>query len=440
MLTLSANAQQYKDITVDDAPFDMGVIHEMVYPDRSFYITRYGAKGDGSRLCTKAINNAIRACSKAGGGHVVVPKGEWLTGAIHLMSNVDLHLEDGARLVFTDNPADYLPAVMTTWEGVECYNYSPLIYAYNCQNIKISGHGGLYPKMELWKQWFKRPQPHLDATKMLYTWCSELTPLSQRRLTDLPESNMRPHLIQLNRCRNVVLEDFKIRNSPFWTIHMYMCDEGIVRGLDVYAHGHNNDGIDIDMSSRFLIERCTFNQGDDAVVIKAGRNQDAWRLNKPSENIVIRNCNIIDGHVLLGIGSEMSGGVQNVWMHDCKTDGRILAACYIKTNHRRGGFVRNIYLDNAHMKSAKRLIAVDTDVLYQWKDFPDYETRITDIDGFYISNVECDSCEVAIDINGDQRKPIRNVRLQNIHVGKVSRYFSKIVNATGVILDDVSLK
>ena len=154
------------------------------------------------------------------------------------------------------------------------------------------------------------------------------------------ENNLRPHLIHFNRCKNVLLDQFKIRESPFWTIHLYMCDGGIVRNLDVYAHGHNNDGVDLEMSRNFLIEDCKFDQGDDAVVIKAGRNQDAWRLDTPCENIVIRNCDIIKGHTLLGIGSEMSGGIRNVYMHDCAAPDSVFRLFFAKTNHRRGRFHR----------------------------------------------------------------------------------------------------
>jgi len=432
---VASYAQPYRSVGIADTPFPMEPIREYIYPDNFFNIKKYGAKPGGQTLNTKALARAIKACHKAGGGHVVVPAGDWLTGAIHLMDNVDLHLEEGARLLFTDNPADYLPPVHTTWEGVECYNYSPLIYAYECSNVKISGTGTLAPRMELWTTWFARPEAHLAATRELYRWCSEVTPVEERQLTQLEESNMRPHLIQFNRCQNVVLENFKIRESPFWTIHMYMCNEGLVRGLDVYAHGHNNDGIDIEMSTNFLIEDCHFDQGDDAVVIKAGRNQDAWRLAHPTENIVVRNCVVQDGHVLLGIGSELSGGVQNVWMHHCKALGDVKALFYVKTNHRRGGFVRNIWMNDAQARTAQRAIAVDTDVLYQWRSLPDYATAYTQIEGLHISNLECDSVGIAVDLNGDEHLPIRDVTIDDVKVGIVTKYAININNA-----EDVSIR
>ena len=291
-VSCTAPAPKYKTVVVD-APFAMEPIKECVFPEQDFSIVDYGAVKGGETVNTEAIAKAIAACNKAGGGRVVVPEGEWLTGPVHFKSNVNLHLEENAILRFTDNPSDYLPAVMTSWEGMECYNYSPLLYAMDCENIAITGKGTLAPIMDTWKIWFKRPKPHMDALKELYTMASTDVPVEQRQMAK-GENHLRPHLIHFNRCKNVLLDEFKIRQSPFWTIHLYMCDGGIVRNLDVKAHGHNNDGIDLEMSRNFLIENCVFDQGDDAVVIKAGRNQDAWRLNTPCEHIKsVDECNAI---------------------------------------------------------------------------------------------------------------------------------------------------
>ena len=268
------------------APFPMQPIKVFIYPDKDFIITDFGAVNGGRVDNTKAITSAIEACNQSGGGRVVVPAGTWLTGPIHFKSNVNLYLEENAVLNFTDNPSDYLPAVMTSWEGLECYNYSPLLYAFECENVAITGKGTLQPKMDTWKVWFKRPQPHLEALKELYTKASTNIPVIERQMA-IGENHLRPHLIHFNRCKNVLLDGFKIRESPFWTIHLYMCDGGVVRNLDVKAHGHNNDGIDFEMSRNFLVEDCSFDQGDDAVVIKAGRNQDAWRLNTPCETLIV---------------------------------------------------------------------------------------------------------------------------------------------------------
>lgn len=438
-LTVGVFGQNYKTITVD-APFKMEPVKEFIFPKKDFLITRYGAKPGGVFNNTKAIAKAIAACNKAGGGRVVVPAGVWLTGPVHFKSNVNLYLEENAILNFTDNPSDYLPAVMTSWEGLECYNYSPLVYAYQCENIAITGKGMLKPKMDLWKTWFGRPKPHMNALKELYTQASTDVPVEQRQMA-VGDNNLRPHLIHFNRCKNVLLDGFKIRESPFWTIHMYMCENGIARNLDVVAHGHNNDGIDLEMTRNFLVEDCTFDQGDDAVVIKAGRNRDAWRLNTPSENIVIRNCKVVKGHVLLGIGSEMSGGVRNVYMHDCEVNNSVMRMFFVKTNHRRGGFVENIIMENVKGKAAQRVLEIDTEVLYQWKDLvPTYETRITKIDGIYMNNVICESADAIYDLKGDSRLPVSNVTIKNVHVGKINKFYNNVYNVLNLKEENVTFE
>ena len=369
---------------------------------------------------------------------MVVPAGEWFTGPIHLKSYVNLFLEEGAVVKFSDNPNDYLPAVMTSWEGLECYNYSPLIYAFECENVGISGKGTLAPVMDTWRTWFKRPEAHLNALRQLYSMGSTDVPVEQRQMAR-GENHLRPHLIHFNRCKNILLEDFHIRQSPFWTIHLYLCNSGVVRHLDVQAHGHNNDGIDLEMSRNFLIENCKFDQGDDAVVIKAGRNQDAWRLNTPSENIVVRDCDILNGHTLLGIGSEISGGVRNIYMTRCKAPQNVHRLFFLKTNHRRGGFIENIYLEDIEAGDMLRTFEVDTEVLYQWKDLvPTYETRITRIDGIHVKNIHCQSADAIYELKGDARLPIRNVFVENVKVDTVRQFINRLSNVENFQANEVS--
>ena len=385
-------------------------------------------------VCAFSIQGEIDSAAAKGGGKVVVAAGEHFSdGPIRLKSNVELHLEEGAKIVFSDNPQDYLPAVPTSWEGVECLNYSPLVYAYGCTNVAITGKGTLAPKMDFWRTWFGHNGDGLRAaTRKLYDWCSFNAPLEERDLTKLPKSNVRPHLIQFNRCKNVRLEGFKIRESPFWTIHLYLCNGVVARGLDVYAHGSNNDGIDIEMTKNVLVENCRFDQGDDAIVIKAGRNQDAWRLATPSENIEVRNCTVVNGHVLLGVGSEMSGGVRNVYMHDCALESEALRLFYVKTNERRGGFIENIRMENVKAKKVRfGVMDVETDVLYQWKEFPTHEVRVTPIKNLSMKNVEVEEADRLVHILGDARRPVDGVTLENVKVGKLHKA-DQIENAANV--------
>ena len=433
----SASAQTNQTISVE-APFAMEPIPVASFPQRDFNVRKYGAVPDKLEKNKKAFAAAIAACHKAGGGRVVVPKGEWQVGSIHLKSHVNLYLEDGAVLRFSDNPLDYLPAVQTSWEGTECMNYSPLIYAFDCEDVAITDNGHLEPKMDTWREWFKRPQPHVDAMRQLYVMGATDVPVSDRQMAQ-GENNMRPHLIHLNRCRRVLLDGFQIRQSPFWTIHLFMCDGGVVRHLDVQAHGHNNDGIDLEMTRNVLVEHCIFDQGDDAVCVKAGRNRDAWRLDMPAENIVIRHCTVRQGHSLLGIGSELSGGIRKVYMHDIEAPATVREIVQIKTNERRGGFVDSIFVDRQHTKNARRILGIYTDVMYQMRKIvPTFERRLTPISNIFVSNVTASNVEAVYEILGNEELPVRNVHLNNISVDKVSRFFSFAENVIDLHTDRIT--
>lgn len=432
---------KYDIVHIPEAPFKMPDIAVPVFPQKNFHPALIPTQKDSpathddslslARKNSLAILKAMEKCCKAGGGHVVIPAGKWLVGSVHFRSNCDLRLEEGCSLIFMDDPELYLPAVMTSWEGLECYNYSPLIYAYQCRNVGISGKGRIAPMMRKWRTWFSRPQSHLNALVKLYNWGSFDESVENRQLAEL-KNQLRPHLIQFNQCSNIILDGFVIRESPFWTIHMYRCVGGVVRNLDVYAHGHNNDGIDIEMSQNFLVENCTFDQGDDAVVIKSGRNQDAWRLSEPTRNVVIRNCTINGGHVLLGIGSEISGGVYNVYMHDCTAPKSIFNMFYIKTNQRRGAVIDGIWMENIQAGEMKRALAIDTDVLYQWRNLvPTYKDSLTTIRNIHIKNARCKKAIAMIELNGDSLLPVENVTAENIHVDSIKSFVSKVVNVTG---------
>lgn len=418
-------------------PFPIPQVGVPEFPAQNFSIADFGAKP--GEKATGAFSAAFAACERAGGGHVVVPAGEWLTGAIHFRSNCDLHLEDGAKLVFTDDPADYLPVVHTTWEGVECLNYSPLLYAYGCTNVAITGHGEIAPKMELWRKWFSRSAAHMHATECLYHWCSTNAPLAARNVPAIKGSNVRPHLIQMNRCRNVLLDGFKITGSPFWMIHLYHSEDCMVRNLDTFAHGHNNDGVDIEMTRNVIVENCVFDQGDDGIVLKAGRNQDAWRLNRPTENVVVTNCTFKFAHTLIGIGSELSGGIRNIYMSDCKIQ-QSFNLLYVKTNRRRGGFVENITVENITTDSIRwALFGLKTDILYQWAKFPDYELRYTKIRDINIRNVHANCADWAFDIDGDAHEPAIGLHFEDVSINAVRKGFSHIVNAKDITFENARM-
>lgn len=430
------------------APFDMPPIR---VPDFSaaprFDIRDYGALVADKAATTQAIASAIAAANAAGGGRVVVPRGTWRSGAVHMKSNVDLHVEDGAVLLFSGQPQDYLPAVMTSWEGIECYNYSPLVYAHDCDNVALSGKGVLKAELDVWRVWYARPRPHMDALVALYQQAVRDVPVSQRQMTG-GEAHLRPQFVQFNRCRNVLIEDVTIRDSPFWTVHPYRCSEVLIRRVDIRAHGHNNDGVDPEMSENVLIEDCVFDQGDDAISIKSGREFDGWRLASPARNIVIRNCRIRNGHQLLAIGSELSGGVENVLVENCHFDrgdadgpvqGTTLVEInnilYVKTNERRGGYVRNIHMRNVTATSiAGGPVCVETDVLYQWRNLvPTYERRLTPIEGLHVSDVRVGEARFVCRIQGDAGMPVKNVTLRGVRVETVRDQAFSVSNAEGLV-------
>lgn len=417
-----SSAVKQKEVVVK-APFEMPSIKIPDFSEcKKFSIVDFGAvKGDKNKT-SDAIAKAIAKANKAGGGIVVIPEGEWLTKKIHFKSNVNLYLSKGAVLLFSEDPKDYLPAVRSTWEGYECYNYSPLIYAYQCKNIAITGEGELKSKMDVWKEWFARPKAHMESLKRLYYLASYNKPMEERQMVN-DTANFRPHFIQFNRCENIVMDGVTITNSPFWTIHPFLSKDVVLRNLKVYAHGHNNDGVDPEMSQNVLIEDCVFDQGDDAIAIKSGSNQDAWRLNTPSKNIVMRNCIVKNGHQLVAIGSELSGGIENVFIDNCTVvDGaKLNHLLFIKTNERRGGFVNNIYMTN--IKSGKideGILGIETDVLYQWRNLvPTIERRLTPIKNVYLENVTATNVKFISRIQGQKELPIENVFLTNVSAENV---------------------
>lgn len=421
----------------DPVPFQMPAIPVAAIPSRDFRITDYGAKPGGSNAAV-AFSEAFASAERAGGGRVVVPKGEWVAGAIRFRSNCALHFEDGAKLVFTDDPADY-PEVFTTWEGIECYNHSPLIYAFGCTNVAITGTGLIEPRMKRWsEEWAGYDAKQMAATRELYLWGATNAPMNVRRLMALDGARARPHLIQFNRCANILLDGFRVNGSPFWLIHLYHSENCIVRNLSTYARGLNNDGLDIDMTRNVLVENCRFDQGDDGIVLKAGRNADAWRLGRPTENIVVRNCDLASSHSLLGIGSELSGGIRNVWVTNCKVE-TAFNLLKIKTGRRRGGFVRDVWVENCTADDVGSVFSLTTVYAAQYAKFPDFEIRYTDISGIRLKNISCNRARLGVDLKGEVNHPARGIEIANVRIGEVTEGLSRVENCEEVRIDGLAL-
>jgi unsaturated rhamnogalacturonyl hydrolase len=335
------------------------------FPDRDFAITDYGAVAGGKADCTAALAQAIAACHTAGGGRVVVPAGTWFTGAIHLKSNVNLHVSAGATLLFSTDPAAYLPVVYTRWEGTECLNYSPLIYAFEQENIAVTGTGTLDGQAsdENWWAWGRRgannKSPAGPDAAALVASADAALPVAQRVYG--AGHFLRPNFIQPYRCKNVLIEGVHLRRSPMWEVHPVLCTNVTVRQVDILSHGPNNDGCDPECSRDVLIEGCTFDTGDDCIAIKSGRNDDGRRVGVASENIVVRQCLMKDGHGGLVMGSEISGGCRNVFLEDCTMDSPNLERVIrFKSNARRGGLLENFFMRNVTVgQVAEAIVTVD---------------------------------------------------------------------------------
>jgi len=395
---------------------------------REFKIGSYGATTNGG-LCTAAIASAMQAAETAGGGRVVVPAGRWMTGPVRFRSNCELHLAKGAELLFTDDLDAYLPGVQVSWEGIECYNVSPLVYAFGCTNVAITGSGTLKAKPDFWWTWAGPRKPDCEVVNRLLKdeWSPRNVPIAERQLWREPNARFRPQFLHFNRCRDVRLEGFAIRGSPFWTIHLMLCDGVAVRDLDVDATCddgriiNNTEGIDIEATRNVLVERCTFCQGDDAVVLKSGKDFDGRRLATPTENVVVRDCTIRRAHNLAAVGSELSGGVRNVTISNCRILGPVSELLHVKTNPRRGGFVRNITLENIEADELRERVFGLTSRNYfgapgEEAFERDYLTPIRDI---AIRNVRCRKTRRRLDIRGDYLIPVENVSLENVTVGQV---------------------
>jgi polygalacturonase len=330
-------------------------IQPPVFPAHDFPITRHGAVADGKTDCTQAIRDTIEECSKAGGGRVVVPAGNYLTGPIQLKSNVDLYLAKDATIHFSTDPASYLPVVYTRFESTEVMNYSPFIYAFGQGNIAITGEGTLDGQASA-APWYHWKKSKADATELTKMGDSDV-PVAQRVFGAGHE--LRPNFIQPYRCKNLLIEGIRIIDSPMWVITPTLCTNVTIRNVRVDTKGKtgnapNTDGCDPDSCADVLIEDCVFNTGDDCIAIKAGRNRDGRRVNVPCQNIIIRNCKFEAGHGGITAGSETSGGIQNVFAENCSFDSKsLLMGFRFKTNPVRGGFIKDINIRNCTVKTAQ---------------------------------------------------------------------------------------
>ena len=398
------------------------------FAGKDYGLLEFGAVGDGRFDCTKAFREAIAACAAAGGGRVRVPAGKFFSGPIQLRSGVNLHLAEGAEIIFSDRFEDYLPVVFVRVGGIELHNYSPLIYAHDCANIAITGTGKLNGNAKRWWEWKSR------ETKLGFEMGAKGVPVEQR-IFGRPEFCIRPSFLSLVSCTNILLEDFTIGSGPNWTIHPIYCQNTTIRGVQVRTDGPNNDGIDPDSCRDMLIEDCVFDTGDDCVVLKSGYNEDGWRVGRPTENIIMRNCTSKRGHGGLVIGSEMSGGVRNVFLENCEFEGTD-RAIRIKSRADRGGVVERIYARNLKVKNMQREVAI-LNMDYGADRNQTINLKPPVFRDMQFENITGDGAPMAILIQGMADSPIENIRFKDMTIKSAKGVVASF--AKGLVFDNVQV-
>ena len=407
--------------------------------ERQFLITSFGAKTTATAAQNqKAINRVISLVSKKGGGKVIIPKGTWNTGAIELKSHVNLVLEEGATLHFAFEPKLY-PLVRTSWEGLACWNYSPCIYAYKATDIAITGKGTIDGggNNDTFWQWNGSPRfgykegvtkesQKLGSRSKLLKMAEDGVPFDERKFG--MGYGLRPQLVNMVHCERILIKDVKMINSPFWVIHPLLSKNITVDGVYVWNEGPNGDGCDPEACENVLIQNCVFHTGDDCIAIKSGRNNDGRLWNQPSKNIIIRNCKMEDGHGGVVIGSEISGGCENVYAENCVMDSphleRILR---IKTNNCRGGQVQNINIRNVVVGQCKEAV-VKINLDYERKEicYRGFEPIVNNVN---VENVTCQKSDYGVLIIG--RDSLENVYDINIKNCKFDGVVKEPVKITG---------
>lgn len=398
-------------------------------PRRDYKITDFGAVADGRTDARPAILSAIEKAAAAGGGRVVIPKGTWFSkGPIHLKSNINLHVARGARLLFSPDPADYLPVVPTRWEGTELYGYSPLIYAYRVHDVAITGKGVLDGNVDsVFHQWTAKQEP--DQLK-LRRQGNDGTPVEKRVYGE--GTWLRPSMIQFFHAERVLLEDYTLLHSPFWVNHLVYTDHATLRRIRVDSLHPNNDGVDIDSSTYVLVENSVFRTGDDSVVVKSGRDRDGREIGRPSTHIVVRN-NDMGGEDGIALGSEMSGGIRNVFFTD-NVLRKGASAIRFKANLDRGGTVEHIRVRNMKIES------FELHLFWFQLNYPGllgggHPATYRDI---VFENITVEHAGTVFEAHAPPEAPLQDVLLKNVSVRNAGKTFV-LENVEGLRLENLRI-
>lgn len=466
----STSTEQHNDTYIEDLyealPFDMPVVQRPSFPDYQVDIRDFGAKADGETLNTEAINNAIKAVSEKGGGKVVIPEGLWLTGPVVLQNNVNLHVEKNALVLFSGD-ADLYPLVRTSFEGLDMLRCQSPISAMNAENIAITGHGVLDGSGDSWRpvkrnkmtdgQWkslLKSGGVVDESGKVWYPnegalKASILTGSKEKReISDSEWEGMkrwlRPVLLSIVKSKRVLLEGVTFRNSPSWCLHPLSCEDLTLNGVKVFNpwYSQNGDALDVESCKNVVVTNSLFDAGDDAICIKSGKDADGRRRGEPCENVLVKNNTVLHGHGGFVVGSEMSGGVRNVYVADCTFIGTDVGLRF-KSTRGRGGVVENIYVDNINMINipGDALIA---DLYYAVKDAPGAPVpAVTEetpsFKNIHISNISCKGAGRAMFLNGLPEMPIENFSVRNMRITDAQKgaFINKVA---GVTLENIEIE
>lgn len=434
-------------------PFSMSELTVPSFPENEFNIIDFGAVGNGITNNTEIFRKLIDSCSNSGGGKIIVPAGMWLTGPIILRSNINLHLERGAHIQFTKDFDDY-PLIETTYEGRREYRCISPVYGHNLQNIAVTGEGVIDGGGEAWRPVKKFKLTDLQWTELVSSggvveengktwWPSEQAMNGAAELERLKESGkeltkedymtvrdfLRPVMISLIECKNVLLDGVTFQNSAAWNIHPLICKNLILRNINVRNpwYSQNGDGIDIESCKNVILYNSTFDVGDDAICIKSGRDEFGRKRGIPTESMVIADCIVFHGHGGFTIGSEMSGGVKNIKVSNCNFIGTDVGLRF-KSTRGRGGIVENIFISNIYMKDIVTS-AVNFNLYYggraltEEKSAEEYskgEKEVTvdettpSFRNLYLDSIYCTGARDAVVLQGLPEMPLKNIELKNL--------------------------
>ena len=438
----------------NDLPFEMPVVEQPTFPDYEVNIVAYGAKNDGKFLNTEAINNAIKAVNAKGGGKVIIPEGLWLTGPIVLLSNVNLYTERNALILFTDDFEAY-PIINTSFEGLETRRCQSPISARNAENIAITGYGTFDGAGDSWRpvkkdkltasQWGKLVKSGGvtdSAGKIWYPTAGALKGALACKDFNVPEGIntdeewneirpwLRPVLLNIVKSKKVLLEGVTFKNSPSWCLHPLSCEHITVNNVKVFNpwYSQNGDALDLESCKNALIINSLFDAGDDAICIKSGKDEDGRRRGEPCQNVIVKNNTVLHGHGGFVVGSEMSGGVKNIYVEDCTFMGTDVGLRF-KSTRGRGGVVENIYINNINMINIPNEPLLfdlfyggkgageesEEDLLNRMKTaIPPVTEETPAFRNIHISNIVCRGSGRAMFFNGLPEMPISNVTVKNV--------------------------